>query len=137
MADVSDIQSTRKKITILDANTEETFWSGLTLTMSIPAEQITEIIKIGETCLVVFVERQKPRCFQCGQKSHIQAECARVDCVGSQMYRTGNPCFLDLLSRFQLADPYRLEFPNAPRWTWSNSRGSSRYYIECYIRVGQ
>lgn len=50
------------------------------MTISIQAEteileMILETVKICETWLVIFVERQKPRCLWCGQKCHIRAEC--------------------------------------------------------------
>lgn len=38
-------------------------------------EKIPETIQIGVKKLIVIVKWGKPRCFECGKKCHIRAEC--------------------------------------------------------------
>lgn len=54
---------------------------------------------------------------------------ACMDYVGSNTDKC-NPCLRDLLCCFQLANPYRLDFPNTPLWTWSNIDRSSKSCID-------
>lgn len=54
----------------------------------------------------------------------------RVDSVGSFADRKGNVSFRIFYVAFQLADSYRLEFPNVPLWTTANSPGTSLSYID-------
>lgn len=54
---------------------------------------------------------------------------ARVNHVGSKKYK-GNVDLQDLLSRFQLTDPYRLELPNALLGTWSSSNRPFRTCLD-------
>lgn len=58
---------------------------------------------------------------------------ASVNYVGSTCVTKGNSCHDDLHNHFQQADRYRLEFSNITVWTWSNSNGSSRSYLDWII----
>ncbi|XP_036361568.1 uncharacterized protein LOC118764671 [Octopus sinensis] len=71
-----------EKINILQATVEEEeFWKGQKIIIAIQAEvqtleEIPETLKISEDERVtVFVEGRKPRCFGCGKKGHVRAEC--------------------------------------------------------------
>ena len=55
---------------------------------------------------------------------------ARLDAAGLTDRRGGCKSLAHLLRRFHLSDRYRLDFPNAPMWTWTNRIGSSRSYLD-------
>lgn len=60
--------------------TEEALWTCRQVTITIQVEMetlelIQETLKVGESCLFIFLKGHKPRCFRCGQKGHIRAEC--------------------------------------------------------------
>ncbi|XP_029640472.1 uncharacterized protein LOC115215450 [Octopus sinensis] len=72
----------KEKINILQATVEEEgFWQGQIITMAIQAEaqtleEIPEVLRLDEEeRVLVFVEGRKPRCFGCGKKGHVRAEC--------------------------------------------------------------
>lgn len=54
----------------------------------------------------------------------------RVDYVGLSHVKKSNFCFRDLLSRFQVANLYRLEFMKPPLRTWANKDGSATAHLD-------
>lgn len=73
-----------EKITILQATvTEKINWLEQSLNMLIQTEflileEILEIVHVGETRFVVFVEDRKLRCLKCRKKSHIRVKCNAI-----------------------------------------------------------
>ena len=55
---------------------------------------------------------------------------ARWDYEGMADRRGGCKSLTNMLSRFQLTDRFRLDYPTAPMWTWANSSGSARSYLD-------
>jgi hypothetical protein len=55
---------------------------------------------------------------------------ARWDYEGKADSRRGCKSLANLLSRFQLTDRFRLDFPTVPMWTWANNSGTSRSYLD-------
>lgn len=60
----------------------------------------------------------------------------RLDRMGLPDNRGGSKNLANLLSCFQLPDRYRLDFQNAPIWTWTNRIGSSRSNLDrLFVRL--
>lgn len=71
----------KEKVTILRVwATEKVNRQRQTVNITIQAgfstlEEILEIIQVGNTRFIIFVERRKPRWLACGKKSHFRVEC--------------------------------------------------------------